>query len=94
MQYLLRYTKHAIADLAALDERVMRRIVAKIEYFAATSNPMRYAKALTGGLDGRYRFRIGDYRVVFRQTKEGLVTILHVVHVGHRSDVYGKSIGD
>ncbi|MEK7102456.1 MAG: type II toxin-antitoxin system RelE/ParE family toxin [Patescibacteria group bacterium] len=35
-----------------------------------------------------YRFRIGDYRVVFTANKEGNLVILLILRIAHRREVY------
>lgn len=44
-------------------------------------------KALKGQWHGYYRFRLGDYRVVYRIDEGGSVVI--VVVIAHRREVYG-----
>ena len=88
MAYIIQYSKRAASDITSLGAHIKQRIVAKLEYFSASPDPMRYAKALTGQISGLYRFRIGDYRVIFELKRNGLIVILYVVHVGHRKEVY------
>ena len=47
---------------------------------------MKYASKLTDPSLGTYRFRIGDYRVIFDIEGEEIV----VLRVGHRKDIYRK----
>ena len=82
------YSYDAEADLLALEKHIARRIVLKIEANASLANPLMRAKALTGILAGRYRYRIGDYRVIFTLDDGGRVCILKVLRVKHRKDVY------
>ena len=51
-----------------------------------TDDPRRHGKALTGNLGGRWRYRVGDYRLLAR-IDDGRVLIL-VLHVGHRREIY------
>jgi mRNA interferase RelE/StbE len=48
--------------------------------------PLQYASKLTDAALGTYRFRIGDYRVVFDIEDENIV----VLRVGHRRDIYRR----
>jgi len=48
--------------------------------------PLKYASKLTDAALGTYRFRIGDYRVIFDIEDKEIV----VLRVGHRRDVYRK----
>ncbi len=47
-------------------------------------NPLNYAIKLSDSKIGNYRFRIGDYRVVFDIKKDEII----VISVGHRKDIY------
>ncbi|MFH1218423.1 MAG: type II toxin-antitoxin system RelE/ParE family toxin [Candidatus Peregrinibacteria bacterium] len=89
MNYRTVYTKHARADLAALDEKISGRIVNKIRYFRLSGDPLSYAKVLKGGYAGKYRFRIGDYRAIFKIDGKGNIKILMILRIKHRKDVYG-----
>lgn len=51
-------------------------------------NPRIHGKALTGGLNGLWRYRVGDYRIICELRDEELVVL--VVEMGHRSEVYKK----
>jgi len=46
--------------------------------------PFRYARKLIHPKIGTYRFRIGDYRVVFDIDDKSIV----VLRIGHRRDIY------
>ena len=49
-------------------------------------NPRRSGKALTAGLTGFWRYRVGDHRIIC-QIQEDEVLIL-ILKVGHRREVY------
>ena len=82
------YSAHARKDLLKLDKPLARKIVLKIEDNAIRNNPLSRAKALSGILSGMYRYRIGNYRVIFRIEKSGQISILMVLRIKHRKDVY------
>ncbi|MBI4035711.1 type II toxin-antitoxin system RelE/ParE family toxin [Candidatus Daviesbacteria bacterium] len=48
-------------------------------------NPLIFAEVLTNSKIGKYRFRIGVYRVVFDLEVENIIMILDV---DHRKDIY------
>jgi mRNA interferase RelE/StbE len=48
----------------------------KIETLKSFSPFLPNIKALKGELKGRYRLRVGDYRVVFRVVKDQLLVII------------------
>ncbi len=91
MPYKLIYTRSAYRDLDRLDKKVALRILKKVEGFLALANPMSKAKKLKNFKLDTYRFRIGDYRAVFRlDEKSGKLVILVILKVAHRKEVYKK----
>lgn len=77
------FTSYARKRLKKLPADTQVRIVKKIKYFC-TTNPMVYADKLTDRQTGEFRFRVGNYRVVF-DIDDNLITILDV---GHRREIY------
>ncbi len=63
MSCRLVYTHRAVKDIDRFDAGVKKRIGATILRFK--DNPLQYAERLTDPALGGYRFRIGDYRVIF-----------------------------
>ncbi len=87
MKYALRYSRKARMDLARLNLPIAKRIVEKLDSYASAPEPMHYAKPLVG-CHGRYRFRIGTYRAIFKMAKPDIVIILEILRIGHRKDIY------
>lgn len=87
-KYILRYAPGVHKDLHALDRVVARRIVAKLERYVESPDPFAQAKALAGKLAGFYRYRVGNYRIIFEIDTEGIVTVLVVLQIMHRKDIY------
>lgn len=75
-------------DLLALDRNVATRIAEKLRYFISQKNPLRFAKRLTRSPLGNYRFRVGDYRVLFDVDSRGATIILVVLSIKHRREAY------
>ena len=88
MKYEILYTKKALSDLQELNIVDSRRIVSKLRYFLEQSDPIKHSKPLKGVYKGLFRFRIGDYRAVFNKDAKGNLTILTIIRVQHRKDVY------
>ena len=82
MPYQLIYTKRAVKDIRRLDDPVKRRVKIALEKYSET--PLQFAQKLTNPDFGTYRFRIGDYRVIFDIEDDALV----ILRVGHRKDIY------
>ena len=75
-------------DLGIIDEQMKIRIVKKLRWFVNQENPLYFATRLTGFFYGKYRFRIGDYRAIFDVDERGAITILLILRVKHRREVY------
>lgn len=84
MSYKLLYTKTAFEDIKKLDSIVKKRIKKKLEEYSR--NPLIHAKRLINSSIGSYRWRIGNYRIVFDIDKTKLI----ILRVGHRSEIYKK----
>lgn len=82
----LRYTAAAREDLDRLPTIIADRILDKMDWFALQDDPLHFAKPLQGTA-GRYRFRIGDYRVIFTMHQNEVI-ILVVLAVKHRGNAY------
>ena len=59
------FTRHADRQLRKLPIVIQRRIIQKIKHYIATGNPLHFADSIEGEGDKVYRFRIGDYRIIF-----------------------------
>lgn len=89
MDYKVVYTKLSQKDLNKLDPSIVRRILKKVDEFSRQSDPLEFAKKLIGFVLDTYRFRVGDYRVVFRLDPQNQqLVILVVLRVRHRKEVY------
>ena len=84
MKYSLVYTRRAIKDIQRLEEKIRKRIGNTLLRYS--EDPFKYSEKLTDSKLGNYRFRIGDYRVIF--DLEG--TDIAVLRVGHRKEIYRK----
>jgi mRNA interferase RelE/StbE len=82
--YRLVFTRRAARDLEALEPDARRRIGEALERYR--QEPLRHARRMAHPTLGSYRFRIGDYRVIFDMEGEEIV----VLRVGHRSRIYRR----
>ena len=76
------FTNKSLKDLENIPPETNLRIAQKLKEYS--SNPLNYARKLKDSTIGDYRFRIGDYRVVFDLEKDTIV----VLRIGHRKDIY------
>lgn len=88
MRYQCVYTQQAVDDLAELPKTIARRIVKKIDFFISQKQPLRFAKKLKDARIGTYRYRVGDYRIIFDINNNATITIVMVLLIRHRREVY------
>lgn len=84
MRYKLVYTRRAERDIKKLDPKTKDRI-GKI-LLRYREEPLRFADKLSDPVLGEYRFRIGDYRVIFDIEGDEII----VLRVGHRREIYRR----
>ena len=84
MKYRLIYTHRSIRDIDALGTSVKQRIGKTLLRYE--SDPLQHAESLKQSELGSYRFRIGDYRVVFDIEGDEIV----ILRVGHRREIYRR----
>ena len=78
--------KPAVKSIQKLTPQIKKRLKIKLEFFINQDDPLIYAKALTKPADAQYRFRVGNYRVLFDVEGDKIIVLL----VQHRRDVYKK----
>lgn len=88
MKYRLEYSKGARDDLKRLDFSTAGRITGKIYFWSQQTNPFLFAKPLKGVFGKVYRFRVGDYRVLFELHPNNVISVLFILRVKHRREIY------
>lgn len=83
MAQLIYWSDEARADVRAIDRDTALDILKSLARFVQTA--AGDVKQLHGFDPPRFRLRIGDWRVVFRNRGQGAI---EVVRVGHRGEVY------
>jgi mRNA-degrading endonuclease RelE of RelBE toxin-antitoxin system len=76
------FTPTAEENYARLTPQSRKRIREKLRHFASQPNPLEFAESLTGSAE--YRFRIGDYRVIF----EVLHNAIWITAIKRRDEAY------
>ena len=82
MSYKIEYKSSVVRDLKKLDKGVAGRILDQLE-MDLSENPDG-GQPLTGQFKGLFKYRVGDYRIIYTRTVEGIL----VLRIGHRSKVY------
>jgi mRNA interferase RelE/StbE len=85
VKYELIYTRRAENDIRKLEAAVRERIGKTLLRYR--EDPLKYAEKLSNPILGEYRFRIGDYRVIFDMTEDVII----ILRVGHRREIYKRS---
>ena len=83
--YQLRILDAATRELAALDRQVAIRIAKRVQWLAENIESIR-PLPLSGDLSDLYKFRIGDYRVIYEILRAEQTLVIHAV--GHRREIY------
>lgn len=74
-------------ELKKIDKKMVQEILDYLEKRVATDeNPRRLGKPLSNNLQGLWRYRVRDYRIICSILDDELLVI--ALRVGHRKDVY------
>ena len=84
MRYFLKPT--ALRDLKKFPKSIQKRIIGKLDFYASSPDPLDFAEIIHDKSLGCYRFRIGDYRIIFDLIKNDIIILV----IGHRRDIYKK----
>jgi mRNA interferase RelE/StbE len=85
LAYSVLWHEQAFHDLRPLGRTMSGKIIERVKNYLS-HDPDKLGKPLKGVLKGLYRYRWGDYRIIFASDREeGRISILHI---GHRKDVY------
>ena len=85
MTYTIEISTSAAKAVGKLERANRLRIVGAIELLSVDPRPPG-AKMLRGGEQGRWRVRVGDYRIVYAIEDDRLLVL--VLRVAHRREVY------
>jgi len=86
MPYVVFLTPEARDDLVRLDDAVRTRLLDKLTWMGDNADLLRHEALQGEQWKGCYRYRVGDYRVIYRlQPANGKLVILRVAH---RREVY------
>ena len=83
----IEYSKTAAKALQRMDKALRNRIHDAIIGLTKIP-PEGDVKPLQGYRDGRYRLRVGGYRVIYRYDSQGTIIVLYIIDIGARGDVY------
>ena len=78
------FTRIAFRQFQKLSRPTQKRIDEKLRFYLSQQNSLKFAESLRDTRFGDWRFRIGDYRVLFDVENDGII----ILKVGHRKDIY------
>lgn len=85
--YRIDYSKRAQRQIRKMDKQVQRLLFAWIDkHLDGTENPRQHGKGLTDNRANEWRYRIGDYRLIYDIQEDKLVIL--ALEFGYRKDVY------
>lgn len=82
--FIFEFKKKAAREIDKLPFQIRQRILKKLKFYSSQGNPLGFAEKLKDWRFGEYRFRIGDYRILFDIENSKII----ILKVGHRKDVY------
>ena len=88
MSYRVSFDPRAEEDLAKItrtDKNLAQRIMSKIKFIGENSHSIDHA-SLKGGWGGFYKYRIGDYRIIYGVDENNKA--IEICYIGHRKNVY------
>ncbi|MDR0845878.1 MAG: type II toxin-antitoxin system RelE/ParE family toxin [Lactobacillales bacterium] len=87
MSYNLEFSKKFDKQIDKLDKSISTKILKYlINNLDGCQNPRNLGKALVGNKAGKWRYRVGNYRVITLIEDEKLVVL--ALEVAHRKDIY------
>ena len=88
MTFEIQLSPHAVRSLKKLDSETKEKIRRAIDTLRQNPSSGPAIKRLKGLLREYYRYRAGDYRIIYeiRDTEK----IISIFAVGHRKDIYQK----
>lgn len=82
------YSNDAKKYLARQGKKTAIRIRDAIERYSEHPETFTDVQPLEGYTDGRFRIKVGGYRVVLRYDEDGTLRILFVVEIDTRGQIY------
>jgi len=87
--YRVRLAKRAAKFYNSADAALAKRLARAFEVLEQSPRQHPNIKALKGDLSGKYRYRVEDYRIIYRINDDDEVVV--VLLIKHRREAYGNS---
>lgn len=85
LEYRIIWNEKALKDISKLDKQAAIRIKNKVNQHLCKA-PQKLGEPMKGSFAGLHRYRVGDYRVIYKIQDEML--IISIIRIGHRKEVY------
>ena len=85
MAYNVKWQEKAIEDLKNLDKQNAKAIMERVKIYLS-QDPISMGKPLKGMFKGLFRYRYGDYRIIYALDRKGKNIL--ILRIGHRKDIY------
>jgi mRNA interferase RelE/StbE len=83
----LEFSKRADKQLSKMDPGIRRVVLAwLLKNVDGCEDPRAHGKGLTANRSGKWRYRVGDYRILCEIRDEELVVL--AIEIGHRREIY------
>lgn len=83
----LEFSKRADKQLSKMDPGVRRVIIAwLLKNVDGCIDPRAHGKGLSANRSGKWRYRVGDYRILCEIRDDELIVL--AIEIGHRRDIY------
>ncbi|MDP1688648.1 MAG: type II toxin-antitoxin system RelE/ParE family toxin [bacterium] len=76
----------AIKNIKRLPKLLQKRILGKLDFYTNGKDPIDFAERLNDKTLGSFRFRVGDYRIIFDVADEKVI----ILAIGLRRDIYKR----
>lgn len=83
--YKVAYLDSVENDLRKLGKSIKKKIISQIENYLA-KDPKTLGKPLKGEYQGYWRYRWGDYRVIYKIAEREILIL--ILRIGHRKEIY------
>ncbi len=83
--YHVKLLDSAVRDLASLDKATAKRIANRLQWLAQNFENLQ-RDALKGEFSDFYKFRVGDYRILYKVLEDEKFLQIHAI--GHRGEIY------
>lgn len=79
---MIQYKDSVERDLKRIDKSQVKKLLTKLEKILEINPDV--GEPLHGEFHGLFKYRIGDYRVIYSKTSEGVL----VARIAHRKEAY------